>query len=82
MARKRKDDTVNNEQNNIVEETKTSTPVCDVKKFRVKDIEGNTADFEDLESMARDLDLNLGICYKYLDNPKSFMGLKIYTIKK
>jgi len=51
-------------------------------KFRIKDEEGNYEDYASLESMAVDMGINLGVCYKFCDSGRLFMGLKIYTVKE
>lgn len=73
MARKRKQEEIN-EQNNIVSEPQTI--------YRIKDEMGNAADYDSLEALASEQEINLGICYKYLNSVKKFCGMKIYSFKK
>lgn len=74
MARKRKQEEIN-EQNNIV----VNEPQI---VYRIKDAIGNTNDYATIEEMANDQGINLGICYKYLNKNKRFCGKMIYTVKK
>lgn len=88
MARKRKQEEIN-EQNNIVESEVRSTSDSRTKVvsepqtvYRIKDESGNIADYNSLEALASEQEINLGICYKYLNSIKTFCGMKIYSFKK
>lgn len=62
---------------------KEQTNIIEKKiKFRVKDEEGNFEDYTSLEALAVDMGINLGVCYKFCDSGRLFMGLKIYTVKE
>lgn len=76
-ARKRK----NNEKPATEEVVNTVHENELTNKYRVKDVDGNTADFPTLEELAESIEINIGMAYKYCDRPKTFMGLKIYTLK-
>lgn len=65
----------------VVETTTETVEKEQTNKYRVKDADGNTADFPTLEELAESIEINIGIAYKYCDRPKTFMGLKIYTLK-
>ena len=49
--------------------------------YRVKDVDGNQADYKTLEEMASDMEINKGVLKRTIQTGKLLCGLKIYVVK-